>query len=73
MYMARGEERWCGMNVGVNILNIARIANAVPVALYSKVTMKLLILLFAIVRNVISVSSQVSGHKSQELLFGGVL
>ena len=37
--------------------NIARIANAVPVTLYSKITMWLLILLFSIVRNVISVSS----------------
>ena len=33
----------------------------------------IVILLFSIVRNVISVSSQVSGHKSQGLLFGGVI
>ena len=37
--------------------NIARIANAVTITLYSKVTMYLVILLFSIVRNVISVSS----------------
>ena len=38
-------------------LNIARLANAVPVTLCSKVTKQLLILLFSIVSNVISVSS----------------
>ena len=37
--------------------NIARIANAVTITLYSKVTMQLFILLFSIVKNVISVSS----------------
>ena len=37
--------------------NIARTANAVPVTLYSKVTKQLLIMLFSIVSNVISVSS----------------
>ena len=36
-----------------NKRNIARIANAVPVTLYSKVTKQLLILLFSIVSNVI--------------------
>ena len=40
--------------------NIARIANAVTITLYSKVTMLLSILLFSIVRNVISVSSVMS-------------
>ena len=35
--------------------NIARIGNAVPVTLYSRVTMEMLILLFSIVRCVISV------------------
>ena len=38
------------------IKNIARIANAVPVTLYSRVTMNVLRLLFSIVRNVNSVS-----------------
>ena len=47
------------------IQNIARIANAVPVTLHSRVTMYLLILLFSIVRNVISVSSV----KSQVISF----
>ena len=37
--------------------NIARIANAVTITLYSRVTMQMLILLFSIVRNEISVSS----------------
>ena len=37
--------------------NIARIANAVTITLYSKVTMYLFILLFSIVKTVISVSS----------------
>ena len=37
--------------------NIARIANAVTITLYSRVTMSFLILLFPIVRNVSSVSS----------------
>ena len=45
-----GEMGRCG-------LNIARIANAVTITLYSKVTMQLFILLFSIVKNVISVSS----------------
>ena len=39
------------------VINIARIANAVPVTLYSRVTMQLLILFFSIVRNVFSVAS----------------
>ena len=39
------------------VRNITRIANAVTITLYSKVTMQLLILLFSIVKNVISVSS----------------
>ena len=39
------------------IQNIARIANAVTITLYSRVTMQMLILLFSIVRNEISVSS----------------
>ena len=38
------------------VKNIARIVNAVPITLYSRVTMQL-ILLFSIVRNVSSVSS----------------
>ena len=37
--------------------NIARIANGVPVTLYSRVTIKMLIFLFSIVRKVISVSN----------------
>ena len=54
--------------------NIARIANAVPVTLYSRVTitMYMLILLFSIVRHVISAVSQVSSIRSFGLLFEGV-
>ena len=50
---------WCNVN-------IAKIANAVPVTLYSRVT----ILLFSIVRNQFS---SVKTHKSLRLLFDGVL
>ena len=45
------------LNFNELVKNIARMANAVTITLYSKVTMQLFILLFSIVKNVISVSS----------------